>query len=94
MTPEPWELDEESGDIRTPDGYLICSIAPHGSVNTISRTGETYSHDDARLVVKSPTILRLLKEVKESFKDYSNYDSKQSGILHEIVMILEGMKNL
>lgn len=92
MTPEPWKLDEETGDITTPDGYLIASVALHGNVNIISRTGETYSHADGKLIEKCPVMLRLLRDVKLLLDD-GTYNKEKRKLFDDIEKCIRDIEN-
>lgn len=60
-TPGPWshdlDSDDPDGGISGPCGGLVCFVQHHGNVNTVARTGEQFSHDDARLIAMSRTAL-------------------------------------
>ena len=53
-TEGPWEWNVEDGSIESSRGGGIAFVHPHGNINTIARTGEQYSHADARLISASP----------------------------------------
>lgn len=55
-TAAPWEDDE--GSIEG-----VCEMIQHGNVNTISRTGEFYSHNDAAMIVASRNAAPLWSDV-------------------------------
>lgn len=65
-TATPWfnDLDAEDGRpeglIMESHGYCICCVAHHGNINTVSRTGEQFSHDDARLIPEAVNALPAL----------------------------------
>lgn len=48
-TAGPWECDDD-GRIETADGTTVATIQEHGNINTVSRTGEYFSHADGRFV--------------------------------------------
>ena len=54
--PAPWyhncDEDDPDGSIMTEDGCCVAIIQPHGNIRTIQSTGQTFSHNDARLIVE------------------------------------------
>lgn len=71
----PWThdlYDDADGCIRSGNGCLVAVVHSHGNVNTIARTGETFSHDDARLISQAPTMhaaLLLYREARIHFEN-------------------------
>lgn len=53
----PWshglDLDPPDSGIETANGGCVAHIQDHGNVNTVARTGEEFSHADARFVAAS-----------------------------------------
>lgn len=63
----PWEYEEgdPEGAVEEFEGYTICHIQPHGSLNSVNRTGQQYSHADARFIAASRTLLpRALQQIQ------------------------------
>lgn len=64
----PWfnDLDAEDGRpeglITDGRGYCVACVQPHGNIKTVARTGEQFSHDDARYIaaVHPQAVLALL----------------------------------
>lgn len=69
-----WEFEEDDpyGMIEDKDGYGICQIQHHGSLNSVMRTGEQYSHADARFIAASrdvlPRALQMVRRLQEENK--------------------------
>jgi len=55
-TKGPVSLDDD-GRIETEDGTCVARVQEHGNVNTISRTGETFSHADGELICEAFNVL-------------------------------------
>ena len=68
-SPGPWEdrLELNDSGIEDEDGACICHIQDHGSINTMARTGEHFSHADARYIAAAhpQAILALIAELDE-----------------------------
>lgn len=68
-SPGPWEdrLELNDSGIEDEDGACICHIQYHGNINTVTRTGEHFSHDDARYIAAAhpQAILALIAQLEE-----------------------------
>jgi hypothetical protein len=64
--PGPWshglDMDPPDSTIEAGNNGAVCHIQEHGSMNTVNRTGERFSHDDARYIaaLDPDTILKLI----------------------------------
>lgn len=63
----PWCLDDDGG-IESKNGGAVCHIQPHGSLLTVSSTGENFSHADGKLIADAPTIIKSLIEEIERLR--------------------------
>lgn len=59
-TPGPWshglDMDPPDCGIDGPNGGCVGHVQYHGNINTVARTGEEFSHADARLIAASPCL--------------------------------------
>jgi len=63
----PWFHDDDD-EITQEDGTVICRITNHGSIATIHRYHEEYSHCDADFIAESRRDILLLIEEIERLK--------------------------
>lgn len=88
-SPGPWEYEEgdPEGGIEDEDGYSICHIQQHGSLNSVLRTGEQYSHADARFVAASreimPRALQMIRRLQEENKRLQALHELETGRAHK-----------
>lgn len=74
----PWthglELEPPDNLIEGENGGGVASIVCHGNVNTVARTGQEFSHNDARFIAASrtalPKALAALEIATEALKFY------------------------
>lgn len=65
------DLDEErpEGSITDASGYGIAIVFPYASVKTVMRTGQEFSHDDARAIVAHhnawPSVSAYIRELEQ-----------------------------
>lgn len=56
-SPLPWshrlDFHPPEPGIVSANGGLVCSVRYHGNLSTITRTGQEFSHADARLIVQT-----------------------------------------
>lgn len=72
-SPGPWEHDCDDNDpegvIPTEDGCGVAIIHHHGNIGTVTRTGQEFSHDDARFIVEARNNMEGLLERVEKHKE-------------------------
>lgn len=60
-TPGPWAhgVDDTPPDcsIESEGGGCVAHVQCHANINTVARTGEEFSHADARLIAAAPDLL-------------------------------------
>ena len=63
-SPGPWshglDMDPPDTGIEAAGGGCVAHVQCHGNVNTVARTGQEFSHDDARFVAESRALVPAL----------------------------------
>ncbi len=61
-----WSGDPDDSAIHSHNGGCVAFVQPHGNVRTVERTGEQYSHADARFIATfNPEMVSRLIAIAE-----------------------------
>jgi hypothetical protein len=71
-SPGPWthglEMEPPDPGIEAAGGGCVAFVQVHGNINTVVRTGEEFSHDDARFIAHArediPALIAEIRRLK------------------------------
>lgn len=67
--PAPWCWNDDEPGVYCLSGALVATVQEHGNLRTVQRTGERYSHADARLIASAPLlaeeVLKLRAQIEQ-----------------------------